>query len=175
MKKLYKSCLLALVVFLALNSSAYAIVIDSSAENNEVAAPTGQNIVEIMEGNADLSTFMQAVTAADLKKTLEGAGPFTIFAPSNEAFAELPPDVFQEMLKKGHKSKLAVILKDHMVNGLLLTTQANTSNLHSLGGKPLHLEVRGSQVTVNDANIVQADLAGSNGVVQVIDKVLFTE
>ena len=76
-------------------------------------------------------------------------------------------------MKKENKSRLAALLKNHIIKGSLQTNAISTSNVTSMGGKPLHIEVRGSQATVNGAGIVQPDLAGSNGVVQIIDTVLF--
>lgn len=151
-----------------------AIVIDSRTIDSETANPN-QSIIDIVESTPDLSTFLTALNAAGLTSLLEGNGPWTIFAPSNEAFAALPKNIFQDLMREENKAKLATLLKNHIVNGLLLSNTLNAGNINSLGGKPVHIEVRGSQITVDHANIVQVDLVGSNGVIQIIDAVLHTQ
>lgn len=153
----------------------FSIVIDSSTVNAEVGNSEDKNLVELVENNPDLSTFVQLMNAAEFAANLEGTGPYTLFAPSNEAFAELPQGTVQDLLKKENKTKLTNLLKNHIVSGKLLTSSMNTSNVNSMGGKPLHITVRGSQVSINDAIILQPDLVGSNGVVQIIDKVILNK
>lgn len=149
-----------------------SIVVDSSTLNSD---SSNRNIVEIAESTPDLSTFVQALNAATLAATLETPGPFTVFAPSNEAFAALPQTDFQELMKKENKSRLASILKNHVVKGSFTTDKLNAGNMNSLGSKPIHISIHGSQITIDDANIVQPDLVGSNGVIQIIDTVLLTK
>lgn len=151
------------------------VVIDSQTITTDLSQAGNQNLVEIAESTPDLSTFVQALNASGLAATLEGAGPYTVFAPSNEAFAALPQKTLQDLLKKENQLKLATLLKNHIAKGSLTTNQLNTSNINSLGGKPLHINARGSQVTVDNANVVQADLVGSNGVIQIIDTVLLAK
>ncbi len=160
-------------LFFALN--AHGRVIDSSSELSDTTSSATQSIVEVIENTPNLSTLLKALNEAGLTAALEGEGPFTIFAPSNEAFAALPPKVLQDLMKSENKTRLAMLLKNHVVKGNLTTSKLNTSNLPSLGGKPLHINVRGSQITIDDANIVQSDLTGSNGVVQIIDKVFLKQ
>lgn len=167
-KLLICSCFLAL----SLHSTSYAIVIDSSAVSADITSNQDKNLIESIKSNSELSTFLQAVNAAGLEATLEEPGPYTVFAPSNEAFAAIPSEAFQDLLKKENKTKLVNILKNHVVKGKILTNSINTSNVSTLGGKPLHINVRGSQITVDNANIVEPDLESSNGVIQVIDRVL---
>lgn len=163
---------LILVVFS--NSLHSLVVIDSDVINSEAESKQGtQNLIEIVESNPDLSTFIQAINESGLRATLESQGPWTVFAPSNEAFAAVPQNVLHDLMKRENASRLATLLKNHIVKGSLVTSAMNTSNVVSVGGKPLHIEVRGSQVDVNGAGIVQADITGTNGVIQVVDKVLF--
>lgn len=151
------------------------IVVDSDSVNAEIKETqfSNQTIVDIMENNANLSTFLQSLSEAELLSTLEGSGPFTIFAPSNAAFEALPPEVLKNLMKKENKTKLAILLKNHIVSGkVLMTNSLKTGPTNTMGGKPLNIQVRGSQVKVNNANIVEPDLIGSNGVIQVVDSVI---
>lgn len=165
----------ALTFCLFFASQVQSRVIDSQNINSYTTDLGNQNIVELAESTPDLSTFVLALNAAALTTALEDTGPFTVFAPSNAAFAALPPNTFKELMKKENKSRLAAILKNHVVKGSLRTSNLNTGNLSSLGGKPLHIEVRGSQISVDEANIVQSDLVGSNGIIQIIDTVLLVK
>ena len=153
----------------------YSVVIDSSTVNAEVGNSEDKNLIELVENNPDLSTLIQLINAAEFAANLEGTGAYTLFAPSNEAFAELPQGTVQDLLKKENKTKLTNLLKNHIVSGKLLTSSMNTSHVNSLAGKPLNITVRGSQVSINDAIILQPDLVGSNGVVQIIDKVILNK
>lgn len=153
----------------------WTTVIDSRTINSDITNSANHNIVELAESTPDLSTFVQLMNAAGLASELEGTGPLTVFAPSNEAFAALQQNTLQNLMKKENKTMLATLLKNHIVKGSLLTNQINSSNIRAIGGKPLHIDVHGSQITVNDAHIVQSDLIGTNGVIQIIDAVLYTQ
>lgn len=157
------------------SGQAFPIVIDSDTISSDLTNSSNQNIVEIAEKTADLSTFMKALNASGLTSSLEETGPFTIFAPSNSAFAALPAKTLEDLMKKENKSVLASLVKNHVVKGAFLSSNLNAGNLPTLGNKPLHVDVRGSQITVDNANIVQPDIIGSNGVIQVIDTVLFAQ
>ena len=149
----------------------YSIVIDSSTNYDASSALDSKNVIEVAQDNGNLSTFVQMVRASDLLSTLEATGPYTVFAPSNDAFSGLSSTVMQELFKKENKTKLTNILKNHIVKGKLLTSTINSGNITSLGGKPLYVQVHGSLITINGASIVEPDLNASNGLVQVIDKV----
>jgi uncharacterized surface protein with fasciclin (FAS1) repeats len=148
--------------------------IDTSAL---LAAP--KNIVELAESVKDLSTLVTAVQAAGLVSTLEGKGPFTVFAPTNEAFAALPKQVLADLLKPENKAKLVKVLTYHVVaakveskdisNGQVVkTVEGNTVTAHLKDGKVM---IQGGSIK-NIATVVQADVEASNGVVHVIDTVL---
>lgn len=152
-----------------------AVVIDADNVSAEIKdnTLTNQTVMDVIESNPNLSTFLQALSEADLIATLEGTGSFTVFAPSNQAFNALPGNTLKDLMKKENKTKLMMILKNHIVSGKSLTTSSLTNgNMSTMGGKPLHIQVRGSQVTVDSANVIQSDLTASNGVIQIIDKVI---
>jgi uncharacterized surface protein with fasciclin (FAS1) repeats len=124
-------------------------------------APTGKTIVSIAAGNKNFTKLVEALKAADLVDTLAGEGPFTVFAPTNAAFAKIP----KEQLKK--------VLTYHVVSG------AVTSNLLKSGqkvatveGGSLTVKIKGKKVTINNANVILADVKASNGVIHAIDTVL---
>jgi uncharacterized surface protein with fasciclin (FAS1) repeats len=137
------------------------------------AAPTSSGtVVEVVGGNTKLSTLSAALKAAGLDKKLAGKGPFTIFAPSDEAFAALPPEALKALLKPENKAKLAQLLTYHVVAGKVESKTLKSGDTASVQGQPIAVKVEGSKVMVNDATVTQADVAASNGVVHVIDKVI---
>lgn len=131
-----------------------------------------KSIVEIAQSNSDFSTLVQALIAADLVTVLQGQGPFTVFAPTNAAFAKLPTETLESLLKPENKAKLSAILTYHVVSGEVLAADVKTMTVKTVNGKDLDIKVTGSGVTVNGANVVKTDIMGSNGVIHVIDTVL---
>ncbi|MDQ0562042.1 putative surface protein with fasciclin (FAS1) repeats [Rhizobium mesoamericanum] len=116
-------------------------------------------------------TLCAALEAAGLVATLKGTGPFTIFAPTDEAFAKLP--AVENLLKPENKQKLTEILTYHVVAGKLMAADvARIDEVKSVNGKMIDIEVDGSTVKVNDAAVTADDIAASNGVIHVIDKVI---
>lgn len=131
-----------------------------------------KSIVEIAQSNSDFSTLVKALVAADLVSVLEGQGPFTVFAPTNAAFAKLPAGTLENLLKPENKAKLVDILTYHVVSGKVLAADVKTMKAKTVNGKDLDIKVNGSNVTVNGAKVVKTDIVGSNGVIHVIDTVL---
>jgi len=130
------------------------------------------DLVETMQQATSLQTFVDAVNAAGLADTLQGQGPFTVFAPANEAFAKLPKDVLDGLLRD--RSRLAVLLSAHIVPGKITTTEAKKlASLATLSGQRITVGQDGS-LTVNKAKVVQADVAADNGVLHVIDTLLIS-
>ena len=118
-------------------------------------------------------TLAAALTAADLVETLQGEGPFTVFAPTDEAFAKLPEGTVAHLLKPENKGKLAEILKYHVVSGRVYSEDALAAKkAKTLEGSQIHISVSGGQAKINDANLVTTDLDASNGVIHVIDSVI---
>ncbi|MDP5029652.1 MAG: fasciclin domain-containing protein [Paraglaciecola sp.] len=131
------------------------------------------DIVETAASNSSFTTLVAAVKAAGLVDTLQGAGPFTVFAPTNEAFAKLPAGTVEELLKPENKDKLVAVLTYHVVAGevyakdVVKLTQAKT-----VQGGTVMIKASDAGVMLNNANVVQTDLKTKNGVIHVIDTVL---
>lgn len=131
---------------------------------------TNKDIVGIASESA--KTLAAAVTAAGLVETLQGSGPFTVFAPTDGAFAAIQKDV-DELLKPENKEKLTDILTYHVVSGNAMAADLEDGQeLTTVQGGKLKVSIKGDKVMINDANVTMADVAASNGVVHVIDKVL---
>jgi uncharacterized surface protein with fasciclin (FAS1) repeats len=176
----------ALAVSAILGISAIASV--AYADNPMVGgAPmlATKNIVENAINSKDHTTLVAAVKAAGLVETLEGAGPFTVFAPTNEAFAALPAGTVDNLLKPENKAMLVKVLTCHVVAAKamaadvmsMVKADGGTHVVDTVGGCKLTLKVDGDKVTVTDesggvANVTIADVVQSNGVIHVIDKVL---
>lgn len=137
-----------------------------------VSLASAKTVVEIAIGSPDHTTLVAAVKAAGLVETLSGAGPFTVFAPTNAAFAKLPAGTVESLLKPENKAKLVAILTYHVVPAKVMAADVKTGEAPSVNGKKLLLKADKSGVTVNGAKVVAADLAGSNGVVHVVDTVI---
>lgn len=131
-----------------------------------------KNVVEVAQSNRDFSTLVQAVVAADLASTLQGQGPFTVFAPTNEAFRKLPAGTLEDLLKPENKGKLQAILTYHVVPGKVLAKDVKSGQVKTVNGKDLTIDVEDGQVKVNNARVIKTDVIGSNGVIHVIDTVL---
>lgn len=137
-----------------------------------VQTAQAKDIVAIASGDAQFKTLTKALTAAGLVPTLQGKGPFTVFAPTDAAFAALPEATLNDLLKPGNKAKLTKILTYHVVPGSVLSTSLKSGNVTSVEKSPLKVLVSGGKVTVDGANVVKADIKATNGVIHVIDKVL---
>lgn len=156
-------------VLLLLPTAAYA---DYSLENAQKAIGSVNNIVTLAKTNPEVSTLVIALSATDVASVLQGEGPFTVFAPSNAAFAKLPATTLQSLLKPDAKGELTNILKYHVVPGKILAADMKSGKLKTLQGKDLDVVVQGADVTVNGAKVIKTDIVGSNGVIHVIDTVL---
>ena len=129
-----------------------------------------KDIVAIASESA--KTLAAAVTAAGLVQTLQGAGPFTVFAPTDSAFATIQKDV-DTLLKPENKEKLAGILTYHVVSGKTMAADlTDGQELTTVQGGKLKVTIKGDKVMIGEAHVTTADVAASNGVVHVIDKVL---
>lgn len=136
-------------------------------------AAQDQDLVKVAAGAGQFKTLLAAAKAAGLADTLATKGPFTIFAPTDAAFAALGEDTLAELLKPENKDKLAGILKYHVVAGTMPAAKVVAAKeLESLQGSPLAIVVEGKKVTVAGANVVKTDVMASNGVIHVIDAVV---
>jgi uncharacterized surface protein with fasciclin (FAS1) repeats len=136
-----------------------------------VRADAPGTIVEIASGAPNFKTLVAAVKAAGLADTLSGKGPFTVFAPTDAAFAKLPAGTVDTLLKPENKEKLKAILLYHVVAGKVLSTDLKAGNVKTLEGQDVKIDLADG-VHVNDAKVVKADIIASNGVIHVIDTVL---
>lgn len=131
------------------------------------------DLVAVAAGNDDFSTLVAAVKAAGLVETLQGKGPFTVFAPTNEAFAKLPKGTVEELLKPESKEKLTQILLYHVVPGKVTAAEVvKLKEAKTASKKTLAVKVEDGKVMINGACVVKTDVAASNGVIHVIDAVL---
>lgn len=137
-----------------------------------VSLAGAKTVVEIAAGSPDHSTLVAAVKAAGLVDTLNGAGPFTIFAPTNAAFAKLPAGTVESLLKPENKDKLVSILTYHVVPAKVLSTDVKSGEAPTVNGKKLAIQADASGVKVGAAKVTATDLVGSNGVIHVVDTVI---
>ena len=136
------------------------------------AAEKPGDIVAVASGAGSFKTLVTAVKAAGLVETLQGKGPFTVFAPTDEAFAKLPAGTVEDLLKPENKEKLVSILTYHVVPGKVMAADVKTMKAKNVNGKELSIKVEGGSVTVDNAKVVKTDVAASNGVIHVIDTVV---
>lgn len=130
-----------------------------------------KTIVDIAVENGNFTTLVAAVKAAGLVETLSGKGPFTVFAPTDEAFAKLPAGTVENLLKD--PKQLASILTYHVVSGTVMAKDVVTlSEAKTVQGQNVSINVTGDTVMVNEAKVIQTDIEASNGVIHVIDSVI---
>lgn len=146
----------------------------SSPETTPGASTGSENLVALAAANGSFKTLTAALKAADLTATLEGTGPFTIFAPNDQAFAALPQEALQELLKPENKALLVKILTYHVVPGKVTSTDLKSGAVKSVEGGSINVKIDAATgVSLNDeAKVVQPDIQASNGVIHVIDKVI---
>ena len=170
MKVLRRSALVAAALAAALTLSACSSDSDSMSETMPEETAVG-TIVDVAVAAGNFTTLVAAVTAADLVETLSGTGPFTVFAPTDEAFAALPAGVLDALLLPENKALLAQILTYHVVSGMVMAADVTDSDVATVEGQTVKLSTMGG-VTVNGANVVAADVMASNGVIHAIDAVI---
>ena len=146
----------------------------------QATTPTGaqaqSDIVETAASAGSFKTLVAAIKAADLVDTLKGPGPFTVFAPTDEAFAKLPAGTLESLLKPENKAKLQSILTYHVVSGRVGSDQVvKLTSAKSVQGKELKISQNAGGVMVDGAKVVKTDIACSNGVIHVIDSVLLPQ
>lgn len=132
-----------------------------------------QDIVDTAVSAGQFTTLATALQTAGLVDTLKGEGPFTVFAPTDEAFGKLPAGTVEELLKPENRDKLTAILTYHVVPGKVTSGQvAGLEMAGTVNGAKLYIAIKDGRVRINDATVVQADVGASNGVIHVIDRVL---
>lgn len=142
--------------------------------NNTVAGSHEKSdIVDTAASAGSFNTLVAAVKAADLVETLKGPGPFTVFAPTDEAFANLPDGTLDELLKPESKNKLASILTYHVVAGKVSSIDVvKLNSAKTVNGKELKIKTKDGKVMVDNANVIKTDIKTSNGLIHVIDAVI---
>jgi len=137
-------------------------------------AANALNIVETAVSAGQFKTLVAAVQAADLGGALSGPGPFTVFAPTDEAFAELPAGTVDDLLKPENRDKLIAVLKYHVVSGKVMAADiaGKKANVTTLQGSDISVDAMSGGVMINDATVTTADIQASNGVIHVINKVM---
>lgn len=132
-----------------------------------------KDIVDTAVAAGQFKTLTAALDAAGLVPTLKGEGPFTVFAPTDDAFAKLPQGTVSDLLKPENKQKLVDVLTYHVVAGKVMAADVSKlDEAKTVNGKPVAIQVDGSSVKLNDANVTATDIGASNGVIHVIDKVI---
>ncbi|MCF7957361.1 MAG: fasciclin domain-containing protein [Phycisphaerae bacterium] len=135
-----------------------------------------KDIVETASSSGDFSSLCTAVKAAGLIETLQGEGPFTVFAPNDEAFSKLESETINALLNPANKDKLTAILTYHVVPGKVMADDVmEMSEAQTVNGTPLSISIEGNTVMVDDASVIKTDIECSNGVIHVIDTVVIPE
>ena len=151
-----------------------ALVLASSLTTYAGPKPSpSKDIVDTAVAAGSFKTLATALQAAGLVDTLKGKGPFTVFAPTDEAFAKLPPGTVEDLLNPENKEKLAAILTYHVVPGRVLAAQVIKMNsAKTVNGQSVTISANGGAVMVDNAKVVKTDILCSNGVIHVIDSVV---
>jgi uncharacterized surface protein with fasciclin (FAS1) repeats len=162
----------ALVAAFTLTPSLFAGECSASKDTAEATCPAGKDIVGVAAGADNFKTLVAAVKAAGLVETLQGKGPFTVFAPTDEAFAKLPAGTVESLLKPENKEKLVAILTYHVLAGKVMAADVKTMQAKTVNGQELSIKLEDGNVTVNNAKVIKTDVMAENGVIHVIDTVV---
>lgn len=167
MKKVLALALVASISLVACGSDSSTKAVDTTA----MEAVAANDIVAVASSTEGFTTLVAALTAAGLVETLQGPGPFTVFAPNDEAFAALPAGLLEKLLLPENIEVLKSILTYHVLAGKVMSTDVTAGDATTVEGSTLALGLMDG-VQVNDATVITADVEASNGVIHVINKVL---
>jgi uncharacterized surface protein with fasciclin (FAS1) repeats len=171
MAKKKNSNIMVIFVIIAVVAVTYLIIKNLSSEG--YTSMEGKDIVDTAVRAGQFKTLVAAVKAAGLVETLKGDGPFTVFAPTDAAFAKLPTGTLESLLKPENKAILTNILTYHVVPGEVMAADVVKMNdIKTVQGGSVKVTVMGDKVMINNANVVKTDIPTSNGVIHVIDTVL---
>lgn len=145
---------------------------DDLATDGSAASAGDESVAEVVEGNESFSTLSQAIEAAGLQETLSEPGPYTVFAPTDEAFAALPPETLDQLLQPENQELLRQILSYHVVPGSVTSPSITPGEVDTVTGEAVTVENAAGEITVDGARVVEPDIIASNGVVHAIDQVL---
>ena len=167
---LFRKSLLAAMMTAVVATPAFA------GHHSEGKAKPAGTIVDVAASNADFETLVAAVKAAGLVETLSGDGPFTVFAPTDDAFAKLPAGTLESLLKPENKDQLVAILTYHVVAGKVMAADVvKLDTATTVNGAAADVTVAGSTVKIDEATVTATDIKASNGVIHVIDTVILPE
>ena len=152
-----------------MNRAIVSLIAGTAIAFTSTGAMAAKDIVDVAAGNKDFSTLVTAVKAAGLVDTLKGKGPFTVFAPTNEAFAKIPKADLDALLKD--KAKLTAVLTYHVVPAKVMAKDVKAGDVVTVNGKSIKISTD-KGVMVNNAKVIKTDVAASNGVIHAIDTVL---
>ena len=166
-----------MTAFLSARRTAAAVLLSSAlvacGDDGEINEPGERNIAELTANTAQLSTLNSALVAADLSVALEASGPYTVFAPVNDAFTALPDGVAEGLLDESNRTTLQQLLRYHVVPGSYTAAQlTDGQELVTLTGETLTVRIDGSTVTVDGVEVTTPDVQASNGIVHLVDGVL---
>jgi uncharacterized surface protein with fasciclin (FAS1) repeats len=162
----------ALAATVTLTPALFAGECSASKDASAATCTAGKDLISVASGADNFKTLVAAVKAAGLVETLQGKGPFTVFAPTDAAFAKLPAGTVEDLLKPENRDKLVAILKYHVISGKVLAADVKTMEAKTVQGQSVKLVVSDAGVTVNSAKVVKTDLLAENGVIHVIDSVI---
>ena len=171
MRKVIALALVASISFAACGSDDEASTEETVTEETVAEAAAAGDIVAVASSTEGFSTLVAALSAAGLVETLQGAGPFTVFAPSDAAFAALPAGLLEKLLLPENVAVLTSILTYHVVSGMVMSADIMAGDVPTVEGSTVALDTAYG-VTVNGATVTTADVAASNGVIHVIDAVM---
>lgn len=153
-----------------------------SVQNNQKQPPTTvkkkiapvqvKTIVNIASVDKNLTIFTTALKAAGLVETLQGKGPFTVFAPTNSAFAHLPKGTLEDLLKPENKHQLIKILTYHVLPGIVTSQDFKTGNVTTVTGRIINVQIKKRKIMVNNTKVIKANIGASNGIIHLIDQVI---
>jgi uncharacterized surface protein with fasciclin (FAS1) repeats len=169
MKSIQILTLAALTAVVTLVPSAFA---GECSSKKASACTSTKDVVAVASGADNFKTLVAAVKAAGLVETLQGDGPFTVFAPTDEAFAKLPAGTVESLSKPENREKLVAILKYHVVPGKVMAADVKTMEAKTAQGQSVKVKVSDAGVTVDNAKVIKTDLLAANGVIHVIDAVI---
>lgn len=137
------------------------------------AGQAENKILDVAVQSEFLTILVKAIQAGDLASTLQGDGPFTVFAPTNEAFNKLPGGTLEELMQPANRAKLQEILNNHVVQGKIMSKDlSDGQNIQSISNRQLNLRKVGNQFMINGATITSPDVLASNGVIHIIDTLM---
>jgi uncharacterized surface protein with fasciclin (FAS1) repeats len=166
--KVFKTAILTLLTLIFMAATPFST-------DSEKVKINDQDIVSLAAQTDQLSTLVTAVQAAGLVETLQSEGPFTVFAPTNEAFAALPDGTLESLLEEENRDQLVKILTYHVVPGKVMSTDLQDGmTAETVEGSSITIDLSDG-VSVDNANVVMADVEASNGVVHIIDAVILPE